>query len=447
MEITKRSSGDLVELEVKGRLDGYWADHLASALDEEIRQGSHHVLLDLSQVAFLSSAGIGILVKFYNQLKSIRGSLSISKSSEQVRKVLEISGLKDVLLVKVAPTVGPSGGGERAPRAAAARPAPVSKSPAQIEQIEKRGAMFEVHTLAAESRLRCRLVGDPCLLDGCRFRTEHCRTMEFPDSTFAVGLGGLGEHFEDCQGRFGEFIATAGAVAYLPTDGTNVPDFLVAAGTSVPDVQVCYGITCEGSNAQPFTRLVRFEAKKEAGSVTLAELVTVCLDIAEVERIGLVMIAESAGLVGAALRRSPALAASENAPFQFPRIRDWLTFTAERAYTRSVTLVAGVATRGDAGALAPMIRPLTQAAEASSDAGGPIAGHFHAAAFSYRPVQKGEIDLRAAVRALFEEQALEGILHLLSDDRAILGAGQSEFVRGACWMAPISEIAQEGNQA
>jgi|SRR5579863_20852 len=434
MEITKRASSDLVELEVRGRLDGYWADHLARTLDEEIRQGSHHVRLDLSQVAFLSSAGIGILVKFYNQLTSIRGSLSISKSSEQVRKVLEISGLKDVLLAKAASV------GAGVP-SAEARPAPVSKPPVEIE---KPVATFEVHALASNSSLRCRLVGNPGLLEGCRFSKEHCRTLEFPDSTFAIGLGGLGAHFEDCQGRFGEFIATAGAVAYLPTDGTNVPDFLVAAGASVPDVQVCYAIVCEGSSTQPFTQLVRFEAKKEAGSVTLADLVTACLEIGATEKIGVVMIAESAGLVGAALRRSPVVGGAERAPFQFPGIRDWLTFTAERAYTRSVALVAGVATRGDAGPLTHMIRPLTRA---SSAAGGPIGGHLHAAAFSYRPVAKGEIDLRAGVRVLFEEQALEGILHLLSDDRAILGAGESEFVRGACWLAPISQIVQEGDQA
>src|SRR5262249_31104333 len=97
MEIHKRFDTDVVELTVTGRLDGYWADHLASALEEEIREGSHHILLDLSEVAFLSSAGIGILVKFYRQLKDIQGSLAVSKSSQQVRKRLEISGLNEVL--------------------------------------------------------------------------------------------------------------------------------------------------------------------------------------------------------------------------------------------------------------------------------------------------------------------------------------------------------------
>ena len=115
---------------------------------------------------------------------------------------------------------------------------------------------------------------------------------------------------------------------------------------------------------------------------------------------------------------------------------------AERAYTKSVVLAAGVAVRGSAGALAPVIRPFPNA----SSSGLRIAGHFHAAAFSYRPVQRGQIDLKASIKSLFEGQVLEGILHLLSDDRAVSGSGQSELIRGACWIAPISTITAEGAQ-
>ena len=49
------------------------------------------------------------------------------------------------------------------------------------------------------------------------------------------------------------------------------------------------------------------------------------------------------------------------------------------------------------------------------------------------------------VKGLFEEQALQGVLHLLSEYRTIGGAVQSEFVRGACWVPPIDEILPEGN--
>ena len=280
------------------------------------------------------------------------------------------------------------------------------------------------------------------MLGQSRFKKEDCRTVEFPDFRFGIGLGALGEHFEDCEGRFGELLAAGGALAYLPTDGTNIADYVVATGNSTAEAQICYGIIFQGSAPQPFSHLVRFEAKKEAGPLRTDEPLEALTKIAATARLGVVMVAEATGLVGAALRRSPAQPASESMCFQFPEIRDWLTFTGDRAYNRCVALVVGVSLAGDAGELAPMVRSLDPA---GVNATRPMTGHFHAAAFSYRPLQKVKIDVTRTVKGLFEEQALQGVLHLLSEYRTIGGAGQSEFVRGACWVPPIDEILPEGN--
>jgi anti-anti-sigma factor len=436
MQITKQLRGETVELKVEGRVDGYWADHLAAAVDQETRQGSHHIQLDLSEVAFLSSAGVGTLVRLYKDLKSIQGSFAISNCSRNVLKVIQLSKLEDVLVAKAMPESSPTNEARKSSTVEAS-------ARTSITQIERSRAIYEVYPLAPESKLECHRLGDASLLERCGFGKEHCRTMQFSDSAFAIGLGALGEHFEECRGRFGEFIAAGGAVAYLPTDGTNVPDFLLAGGTTLPEVQVCYGIACDGAKPQPFSSLIRFEAKKSSEPVALSLLLESCLDLSNAQQIGIVMIAESAGLIGAALRRSPVVGASEPNAFEFPRIRDWLSFTAERAYAKSVVLLAGIAVRGSAEALAPVIRPFTNVSTSELA----VAGHFHAAAFSYRPVQRGQIDLRASIKTLFEGQALEGILHLLSDDRALSGGGQSELVRGACWIAPISNITAEGAQA
>ena len=165
-----------------------------------------------------------------------------------------------------------------------------------------------------------------------------------------------------------------------------------------PNVQVCYGLACEASAGQPFSQLVRFEAETGADAIPFTQVLETCLEIAAADRIGLVMVAESAGLMGAALRTPPVFEAAAESPFQFPRIRNFLTFTAERAYTRSVALVAGVVVRGNAGELEPMVRPLGGAA---SGASARLAGHFHAAAFSYRPFRKGEINLKETVKTLY----------------------------------------------
>jgi anti-anti-sigma factor len=421
MEITKQLRGEALELKVQGRVDGYWSDHLSTAVDQEIRLGHHHIELDLSQVGFLSSAGIGTLVRLYKELKSIQGSFVISNCSRYVLKVLQLSKLEDVLVAKVADVS--SRGDARQIEAPT------------VLKIERPEAIYEIFPLALDAKLGCQPIGDTALaMYGSG--ELNCRTLQFADSTFAIGLGAIGDDFEDCKRRVGEFIIAGGAVAYLPTDGTNVPDYLLAQGGFAPEVQVCYGIACHGENSQPFSSLIRFEAK-DGVPIALTALLGSCLELANSQQIGIVIIAETAGLIGAALRRSPFTAAADQSHFEFPGIRDWLAFSAEPAHSNRVALVAGIALRGESQTLGPFLRSFPTAS------GAPLTGHFHAAAFSYRPVQRGIIDLKASIKALFEGQALEGILHLLTDDRAISGAGESAFIRGACWIAPISSSSEE----
>ncbi|MGO8986910.1 MAG: STAS domain-containing protein [Terriglobales bacterium] len=410
MEIVTQQLGDALEVKVKGRLDNYWTEHLQRSLEEVIRKGAHGIRLNLSEITFLSSAGVGLLVKFHTQLKGIGGSFVVTNPSDRVKQVLDLCRLSPILLADRSP-VGP----------------PVHKM--EVRRFSSPAASFEVMECAPEKALICQRIGNPALLRGCRFAPEDSRTVAFPAATFGLGLGAFGHDFEDAQTRFGEFLAVGGAAAYLPTDGTNVPDFMVSSGELVPELNVLYGLRCEGG----FTHLMRFETADAGSPLSLAELVRTALEVAGAAVVGMVMVAESAGLVGAALRRSPAAAAGVNdAPFKYPEVRSWLSFSTERLYSRSLALVSGVGAGSDCPSLASILRPLGPAAFPQ--------GHFHAAAFSYRPLKKGSIDLKATVTTLFETETLQGVLHLLSDHREAAGPQQSEFVRGACWIGAASEI-------
>jgi len=415
VEISKQQAGDVVEVRVKGRLDAYWADHLTRALEEVIRDGADRIRLDMAEVSYMSSVGIRVLLKFYKQLQRLQGSFAVSNPSDAVKTVLEMAGLESLLAAE-APT-------------AAARAA--ERQHARL--LERAGAAFEVFEVTAAGGVRCHVVGSPEPLKGARFEGRHCHRRAFPETTFGLGLGAFGADFNDCRGRFGEFLVAAGGAAYLPTDGTNVPDYVVSAGALVPELNMLYALVCEGS----FAWLTRFEGQGGGRAVTLSDIAAAALDIAETDTVGIVLVGESAGLMGAALRRSPALEPVEAAPFGHPQIREWLSFTPERAFPRSVALVVGVVTRAQPPELAPLLRAVGNA---------PLpAGHFHAAAFSYRPLQKGRIDLRPTVAALFEAETLQGVMHLLNDDREIVGTGQSEFVRGACWIAPVTAVVRAGD--
>jgi hypothetical protein len=351
--------------------------------------------------------GIRVLVTFYKKLTAINGVFVIVEPSEPVEKILDMVGLKATLMAGA-----DAGEGE------------VFE---QVCFLERNSGRMDVFPIKGAAPMTCELVGDPTLLESARYSAANCQAMAFPERAFGVGLGAFGGSFEECRDRFGEFLAVNGAAAYQPSDGSNAPDYLLAEGSFVPELQVLYGMVLRGG----FEKLGRFEVNGEARAVGLSTLTEMALEGAEAEQAAIVMIAESAGLVGASLRRSPAAAAGSSAVFAHPEIRAWLSFTTERAFSRALTVVVGVIARNPDTSLARFVRPLNGA--------GSLQGHLHAAAFPYRPLQRGRIDLRKTVRALFEQESMLGMLHLLGDDRGSSGVAESEFVRGACWIAPLAK--------
>lgn len=406
MQIEKRQTAEALELIVEGRLDAYWADHLGAAIEDGLRAGGHRLRVDLAGVAYMSSAGIRILLRFRKQVQGLGGSFVVVNPSEAVRSVLEMVGLAALL--------------------AEATPADAS-SASPTREFTCGEVTFDVLGPSPAAAVRLRLVGNPNALADTT--NSALVPLHMEASMLALGVGMLGEDADSGGERAGELLGAAGAVTYLPADGTGVPDYVVAEGALLPQAQVLYAAACDMSNAT----LLRFEAPKDRGEIGLNALAQAALTFAGSDIAAVVMVAETVGLLGAALRRSPVgPAGGDGFSFAFPDVRSWLSFTPERVFPRSVALVAGLIGTASADAGLGLLRPLA--------ASGDLHGHFHAAAFAYRPLRKGSIDLRATVRGLFDDGAPFGILHLLNDDRPIVGSGESLFVRGACWVAPISGV-------
>jgi anti-anti-sigma factor len=413
MRISTAQHGAVVEVIAEGRVDESWADHLASVLDDVVRRGTHQVRLNMAAVTYLSSAGISVLIRCYNDLKQINGSFAVTAPSNRVRTILDLAGLSPLLLMDIAGA------------------APVDALIEHQGAIHTENGLFEVLHAHEAKALACRVIGDHQSLQRGNCSAGDMSQLLFPAGAFGLGIGAFGSDYSECRDRFGEFVAAGGAAVYLPTDGASAPDYFVATGGLVPEVAMLYGIFCEGS----FSHQLRFAPGEQARDVGLSEIVSTCLKTAHADTAGMVIIAEATGLIGAALRRSPATERNNTASrFDHPNIRKWVTFTAEPAHAGSLCLVVGIASdSAGAGPLQPLLRPLSRA-------GAGISGHFHAAAFPYRPIQKGRLELDATVGVLFENQRPQGLLHLLWDDREATGAGESRFVRGACWVGPIREL-------
>lgn len=400
MEIVKERSGNVFQLRLTGRLDNHWSQPLDDALEEIMREGARHMRLDLSGVSYLSSAGAGVLLNGYRHATALQGSFQISAASDKVRDTLQLMELEELF---VSPT-------ETSRRGTLSIPLPLGSE----------RATYESRVLDAK-RSDCFLVGDPARLSQAAYEKEHTTHVSIRPNVFALGVGALGSSYDDCRPLFGEFIGAAGSAAFMPTDGTPTPDYMVSTGGLTPRVRTLYAITFRGSPSHQ----LRFEASSPANGVPLSEIVRACASLAGTSDVGIVMAAEITGLVCARLRRSPAQ--SDVARFDFPAVREWLSFTREREYARFSSLVVGVASASPSAAMSPFVRPI------SDD----FHGHFHAAVTAFRSLPRGKLEVAEVVAESLQPRSVFSVVHLLRDARPIEGVGESEFQRGACWVFPI----------
>jgi anti-anti-sigma factor len=413
-------SDDVALVVVIGSLDSSWSNYFSERLDEVVRSGAHEVRVDMSGVTYLSSNGIALLVRYHRQMRQIGGRFRILAHSSEVGQVLKLTGVLNLLK-------------DEEPAA----DTPICPAPVGVP-IDVDGMTLQVFKKSLDTRCeRLELIGDATRLPHRGYDEADDQAWRALPGRAAIGLGALGPNFDECRDRFGEFLAAAGVSAYRPSEGLGQPDFEQATGAFVPEVHVLYGMAFAVNEG---ATMVRFESRGGPGepAATLSKLAQAALMQGGTDTVGVLLIGETAGLVGAALRRSPVGLPDVVDVFEHTQARDWISLTSEPEHARSTALVVGVATRGTSPALAPFVRPL-------SDSGPPeLQGHFHAAVVPYRALPRGSFEPAPAVQLLFEPGRVETVLHLLGDSRPIVGAGESTFTRGAFWVVPLADNVRMG---
>ena len=97
LKITERRVGDVTILDLQGRLvlddgDTSCAEHI----DLLVRQGRIRIILNLRDVTYIDSAGVGALIAKFVSLRRRGGDLRLLSLSDRVRRVITIAHLLEV---------------------------------------------------------------------------------------------------------------------------------------------------------------------------------------------------------------------------------------------------------------------------------------------------------------------------------------------------------------
>jgi len=97
MQIDQRTAGDVTILDLKGKITlGEGDELLKDKVNSLVNQGHKKIILNLAEVPYIDSAGLGEIVRTYTTVSRQGGSLKLLNLTKRITDLLSITKLLTV---------------------------------------------------------------------------------------------------------------------------------------------------------------------------------------------------------------------------------------------------------------------------------------------------------------------------------------------------------------
>jgi len=94
LEITQREMNGIFLLALRGRLAlGQESSGLRAMIDDLLASGANRIVINLEQVNYVDSAGLGALIEIHRKVKAKGAGLKLCNLGQNLRQALEIARL------------------------------------------------------------------------------------------------------------------------------------------------------------------------------------------------------------------------------------------------------------------------------------------------------------------------------------------------------------------
>jgi len=101
MEFAQELSGDVVIVKLSGRLDSSTAQGAEENFAEVLASGVLHLAIDMSNLEYISSAGLRVLLVVAKKVQQANGRVVLFGVVRNVREVFSISGFDKIFSIQV----------------------------------------------------------------------------------------------------------------------------------------------------------------------------------------------------------------------------------------------------------------------------------------------------------------------------------------------------------
>jgi anti-anti-sigma factor len=102
-QLEVRSEDRAAVIAVSGELDLASAPELEEELQRVAANGAELVILDLRELQFIDSTGLGLLIKAHRQAESMGRKFAIVRGQSQVQRLLGLTGIEERLTLVDSP--------------------------------------------------------------------------------------------------------------------------------------------------------------------------------------------------------------------------------------------------------------------------------------------------------------------------------------------------------
>jgi anti-anti-sigma factor len=93
MQVNWKKKGTVLLIELKGRMDTTMPREFETRLLDLIKNGEIHLVFDFSQVEYITTNGLRLLLRAFKEVTSVNGRMVFHSLNGRVRRVFEIAGL------------------------------------------------------------------------------------------------------------------------------------------------------------------------------------------------------------------------------------------------------------------------------------------------------------------------------------------------------------------
>ena len=91
-EVAREDHSDVSILRLKGFLDAHTAPNFEQAIQELIEENRYKIIVSMSDLNYISSAGLGVFMGFIEEIREKKGDIKLSNMTDKVYKVVDLLG-------------------------------------------------------------------------------------------------------------------------------------------------------------------------------------------------------------------------------------------------------------------------------------------------------------------------------------------------------------------